>query len=101
MKLTYLFAAMLFAQSSIAADTVCLRTDNIDQIRMTGPTTALATDKQKRKFDIVFIAACGARNPDVFFVVKPDFLPSCVRAGTALPTNTEDVCVAKTVKLRA
>lgn len=101
MKLTYLIAAAVFAEASVAADTSCLRTDNIAQIRMTGAATALATDKHKRSFDITFVGACGARHPNVFFIVRPDFLPTCVSAGTALPTNTEGVCVAKTVKQRA
>jgi hypothetical protein len=101
MKLTCLLAAALFAQVSVAADTACLRADNIAQIRMTGTATALATDKQKRHFDITFVGACSARHPNVFFVVRPDFLPTCIAAGTALPTNTEGVCVAKAVKPRA
>lgn len=101
MKLTCLIAAALLAEASVAADTACLRADNIDRIRMTGAATALATDKQKRSFDITFVGACGARHANVFFIVRPDFLPTCVAAGTALPTNIEGVCVAKTVKPRA
>jgi hypothetical protein len=101
MKMTYLLAAALFAEASVAADTACLRADNIDQIRMTGAATALATDKQKRRFDITFVGACGARHPNVFFVVRPDFLPTCISAGAALPTNTEGACLAKTVKPHA
>lgn len=97
MKLTYLMAAVLFAEASLAADTACLRADNIDQIRMTGAATALATDKQKQTFDITFVGSCGARHRNVFFVLRPESLPTCVAAGTALPTNSEGVCVAKTV----
>ncbi len=95
MKLAYLLAVVALAQASVAAE--CLRADAVDQIRMTGPATALATDRRDHRFDVTFVAPCGARHANVFFIVKPEFLPTCISAGTALPTNREGVCVVKAV----
>lgn len=95
MKLAYLLAVVLFAKASVAAE--CLRADAVDHIKMTGPATALATDRRDHRFDVTFVAPCGARHANVFFVMKPESLPTCISAGTALPTNREGVCVVKTV----
>lgn len=100
MKLSLLIAAVVLAQASFAADKLCLKSGNIDQIRMTGIDTAVATDRAHHSFDIVFIAACSARHPNVHFVLKPELMPSCVGPGTALPTNREGPCVAKKVTPR-
>lgn len=100
-KLTCLLAALLFSQAAAAREQLCLKSDSVDQIRMKGDATAVATDRQHRAFDIVFIAACGARHPNVFFVLKPELMPSCFGPGTALSTNREGPCVVKSVTPRA
>lgn len=97
MKLMLLVAVAAFTQASFADDKTCLRTDNIDQIRMTGSDTAVATDRTHRAYDIVFGKGCGARHPNVFFIIKPDFLPTCITPGTILPTNREGNCLVKKV----
>jgi hypothetical protein len=96
-KLTYLVALASLAQGALAGESICLRGDNIDRIQMTGAATASATDRAKRVFDIAFVGPCGARHLNVYFVVKPENLPVCVEAGTALPTSQEGVCVVKTI----
>ncbi len=100
MKALSLVVVALFAQSSFAGE-VCLRADKIDQIRMTGDATAIATDRNGHVFDLTFVAACGARQPNAFFIIKPEFLPACIAKGVALPTHKQGPCVVKTAKARA
>ena len=95
---TALLAALMLPMTAHAGD-VCLRGDRLDRITMTTPLEATATDKSGRKYDITFVAACGARNQNVYFVTNPDKLPTCLTTGTALPTNSQAACVIKSVTL--
>lgn len=100
MKFGCMLAAALFTQASLAEGATCLRGDDIDQIKMTGPATALMTDKHHHAFDITFVGSCGTSRPETFFVVRPNRLPACVTPGTAFPTNRSGVCVVKSVVVR-
>jgi hypothetical protein len=93
-----LLAALMLPMTAHAGD-VCLRGDNLDHITMTGPLQATATDKSGRKYDITFVAPCGARNQNVYFVTNPDKLQTCLTPGVALPTNLQAACVVKSVTL--
>jgi hypothetical protein len=100
------FAVSLFLTAAIAApgsagvaDTAsaCLRGDGIGQIKMTAADRALATDKQGKRYTVTFVMPCGARFQNVFFVFKPENLPTCIVPGTAFATNSRGVCVVKNV----
>ena len=97
---TVLLGLACFAAAANAADTVCLRGDNIDHVTMISASTAKASDRDHRLFDISFVGPCGARHQNVFFILKPESLPTCIIPGTAFPTNKEGVCVVKTVGAR-
>lgn len=86
--------------ASWAGNPTCLRSDAVGQISMAGATKAIATDKQGAKFDVVFLAPCGARYQNTYFVLHPENMPACIAAGTALPTNDRGVCVVTSVVAR-
>jgi hypothetical protein len=92
-----LIAAALLPSVAHAEEAFCLRGDGIGHVSMTGPNTATASDRHGKKFDITFVSACGARHQNVFFVLRPESLPACVVPGTGLQTNSEGVCVIKTI----
>lgn len=94
---TVLLTAPFLAGAANAADAACLRSDTIESVKMMGEATATATDRQKRHYDITFVGPCGARHQNVFFILKPESLPLCIGPGTGLKTNSEGVCVVKTV----
>jgi hypothetical protein len=96
-----LLTSAFFANAASAAEAVCLRGDSIDRVKMVGEATAAASDRQNRQFDITFVAPCGARHQNVFFILKPESLPVCIIPGTALKTNTEGVCVVKSISPRS
>ena len=90
--------ALMLPMAAHAGD-VCLRGDSLDRITMTTPLKAKATDASGRKYDITFVAPCGARHQNVYFVTNPDKLPTCLKSGAALPTNVQAACVVKSVTL--
>lgn len=100
MKLWHIGAAVLFAQASLANPAMCLRSDRLDQIKMTGPATAVVTDREHYTFDITFVGSCGAHRLNEFFIIRPESMPACVSPGTAFPTHTAGVCVVKTIVAR-
>ena len=93
-----LLAALLLPTAAHARD-VCLRGDRLDHITMTTPLRAAVTDKSGRKYDITFVAPCGARHQNVYFVTNPDKLPTCLKSGAALPTSVQAACIVKSVTL--
>lgn len=93
---TALLAALVLPVAAHAGDE-CLRGDSLGRITMTTPFQAKATDTSGRKYDITFVAPCGARHQNVYFVTNPDKLPTCLKPGTALPTNAEGPCMVKAV----
>ncbi len=98
MRARWLIALAACAQASLAGTTVCLKSDSVGQIRMTGTSTARAMDRDRHTFHLTFMGPCGARHQNVFFVMKPDFMPACIKPGTALPTDSEGVCVVTEIE---
>jgi hypothetical protein len=97
---TVLLGLMSFAPAANAADTACLRGDNIDSVTMVSADRATASDRDHRLFDITFVGACGARHLNVFFILRPESLPTCIVPSTAFHTNREGVCVIKAISAR-
>jgi|WetSurMetagenome_2_1015567.scaffolds.fasta_scaffold308407_1 hypothetical protein len=92
-----LFLLAAFTATGNAAAAACLRGDGIDQVKMTAASQAVVTGKDGQRYAVTFVAPCGARFQNVFFVLKPENLPVCIGAGTAFPTNSRGVCVVKSV----
>jgi hypothetical protein len=92
-----LFLVAAFAATGNATAAVCLRGDGIGQVKMTAASQAVVTGKDGQRYTVTFVAPCGARFQNVFFVFKPENLPLCIGPGTAFPTNSRGVCVVKSV----
>jgi hypothetical protein len=97
---TVFLACACFAPAANAAGAACLRGDNIDHVSMVSASRATASDRDHRLFDIAFVTPCGVRHQNVFFILRPESLPTCIVPGTAFPTNKEAACVIKTISAR-
>lgn len=75
----------------------CVRGDSMGQISMTTDSDARGVATDGKKYDIAFVGPCGARHVGVYFITNKDRLPACLKAGAALPTNSEGVCVIKSI----
>lgn len=76
----------------------CLRSDQFQQIKMTGDSTAIVTDKNDKAFRVTFTLPCGARHVGEFFTTRPETMQTCLKPGSSLATNKSAACVVKSVE---
>jgi hypothetical protein len=97
LSLLFAFGLTGIATGAQAAE-ACVRVDRVQQISMTGTDTASLHDKDGNVYGITFSAPCGARHSGVFFVLHWENMPTCIGKGVNLPTNSEGVCLIKSLR---
>ena len=99
-SVTFILALAAWAGAAQAGEVqqACLRSDQFQQIKMTGDSTAIVTDKNDKAFRVTFTSPCGARHVGEFFTTRPETMQTCLKPGSSLATNKSAACVVKSVE---